>query len=209
MSLFRTLLMEKQGGGILPAGYTQLNYIKSNATQAIETDWGPSSYDACFRHEAIMGQQNYREATTLFGNYANGYRIGGFWSYQGDNPVTIGNGEYLFGHTLGQGAETWKLSVDGINREITADFNGIIETTTFSGSFHSGFTLMLFSGMFGYETSEYALYDFKTYEINNGVETLVRHYIPALRDADGEAGLYEVCENIFYTTTQGDPFTYA
>lgn len=199
-------ILWKVNGSILPDGYTQLEYLHSDRTNYIMTDWNPGGNGKKFRHEATMSDYVPHisgNGETLFGNWQSGSRIGGFWraaAYNGNIVVSVGGGEYLTDVASGlTDKETWKLEIDDANKTVVWDKNGTIYTTNYLGNvYRSGNYLYIFAGMSGGEKSSYKLYDFKTYEFIDGVETLTRHYIPAQRNSDNAKGLYDIVNDNFF-----------
>jgi len=195
-----------------PSPYTLLDYIQSTGTQYINTQWNPGGNGNKFRHEATMSDYtNVSTGQTLFGNWQSGSRIGGFWrNGSGYIVVSVGSGEYLTNVASSlTSKETWKLTIDDANKTILWNKNGTDYTGTYSGSvYNSSYYLNIFAGMNGGETSSFKLHEFKTYEISGGTETLVRHFVPAKRNADDVVGLLDKVNDVFYENAGTGTFNF-
>ena len=194
----------KSQNGILQLyieGYTKLNYIQGNGAQYINTEFIPDqdvkievNYD--FKWELNSGQfvplygntdmyASFRPSYTLFyvkfGTYSN--------NYSGSNyPTGI----------LAQNKNVFTFSPSG--RRIVPTNNDFTSTTPIYifnvCNANGGLT-------YTYSTDYFKVYYFKIW---NG-EELVRDFIPYKRDLDEKIGLYDLVNNVFYSSASEYDFT--
>lgn len=181
----------------LPSGYTQLQHIESTGTQHINTDFVPNQdtrvvCDAQFTDISgtvtILGQRYTSAAQKSFtwisisGNLRSYYH-----SYYGV-VATSDKSRHVYeldkNKTIidGNTVRTWSYA------SFTADFPIFIFANNEQGtaSFHA----------------KMKLYACQIYD--NG--TLVRDYVPAMRNADGAIGLYDQKNGVFYTNAGSGAF---
>ena len=179
------------GGGSLPDGYTELEYLQSTGTQYIDTGFKPSNYT---RVVADFMVDAWGSGTTfLFG------------------AQTSNNQRYCLGFsssgTMRNDYGTQYTSIDIISAgtRYTADKNKNV--FTYSGStqtwtqtaetFSNTLTMRLFARDYssspGYLKGK--IYNLKIY--NNTV--LIRNFVPAKLNSDGSLGLFDTVSKEFYT----------
>lgn len=187
---------KQQGGSILPPGYTQLQYLQANGTQAIQTNLHISSEDVCrvrFIHSGnfvpisgngIANANMVRFAmvgTTVFLDYGNdsSYRTtGGNLAYNTEHYIEYGN-RYAY-----------NLNTQGYIINATPIPNFVktyvycLWKTDYSAGWGSGKIL--------------------EFEVVGKM-----HLIPALRDFDSKPGMYDIVNNVFYTNVGSNEFLYA
>lgn len=183
----------------LPEGHTLLEYIESNGTQYIDTDFVPNS-----NVRVLMNVEGYSATedpnTCLFGSNSSSsdyFRL----------IVTSGK---LYRSYFGSAMANFASTVDYTGRTIV-DFNknvctiGDSSVTATASTFNGTQSLYLFanntSGSAVIPTSA-KLYSCQIYD--NG--TLVRDYIPCI-NASGEYGLYDKLNKKFYGNAGSGSFT--
>ena len=197
----------------LPAGYTQVPFIKANGNCQIQTGLVPTSTDKVemsWRPSVVSGNQNLwcsrdsssKNTFTAF-MIANKVRLD-----RNATSVTCAG-----------------LLLAGTNYTVVADYatlagvvtNDTSHTELTSGTMPSGdYTptsqLCLFASHSGEPTASYgnagsyALYSFK---LKDSAGTTKCDLVPAKRDADGVLGLYDLARSTFLTNCQSGVFTTA
>lgn len=197
-----------KSGGItpeVPTGYTQLKYIETSGTQYIVTGFHPT-LDTKIQ---VTGQ---RLVETGYGSLmgcsspdiyiptANGVRGATFYAKFGNS------GEKSIVNPLPQGTfSPPTFSIDKTSTIFSAE--GFSDTTLLMGATGLGTddptTSIHLPGRNASLTPASRIYRAKIWD--NG--TLVRDFVPALRDADEEIGFYDIVNNVFYTNDGTGVFT--
>jgi hypothetical protein len=211
---FVSAINDISGGGItpeVPTGYTQLKYLESSGTQIINTDFAPT-LEMKLQIQAIRIGDNTGYNTfggsknpNVFFPVAAGPYGGAFYANFGNsgeknitNPfptygtsgppfISIDKTQAKF-EAEGFTAKTLSLGATGL---------GTVDTNTRIGLFGR------FNGSTAESKSSARIYRAKIWD--NG--TLVRDFVPALRDADDEIGMYDIVNNVFYTNAGTGVFT--
>lgn len=194
------------GGGILPSGYTQLEYIQSSGTQYIDTGFKAHFAD---RVEMVAEYLAIPPATVVpFGSI----------STSGINTrlnVTVAMNE-------GSYTERWKnvtgpyqayfpasLSIVGkhtIIKEGNICTIDDISANTEQSNFESSYNMFLFCRN-GMGTPEYMssmrLYSCKIYDVSDN--KMVRNYFPC-KNSSNTIGLYDIINNQFYSNAGSGTF---
>lgn len=193
----------------LPSEYTQLEYLESTGTQYIDTGFKPN-----------------QDSGFVLDYYANGTEQPRVFMI----AQNLNNLSYGYGIVLGRGANIavyngerrdtvyWKCNdFTGIGRYIVnvnktaafiKDSTGARVSYTFpSDTFQLEYNLCLFTlnnaGTITTTPATVRVYSFKLYD--NG--TLVRNFIPAKRNSNGEFGMYDLVNHQFYTNAGTGTFT--
>lgn len=202
------------GGGItpeVPTGYTQLKYLESSGTQIINTDFAPTLetklqiqairlYDNT-GYNALGGSKNpnvvfpvaagsYGQTFYVtFGNSGEKSIVHPFPTYGTSDPpfISIDKIQAKF-EAEGFTAKTLSLGATGL---------GTVDTNTRIGLF------CRFNGTIAENKASARIYRAKIWD--NG--TLIRDFVPAMRDADEELGMYDIVNNVFYTNAGTGVFT--
>ena len=192
--------------------YTNLEYIESTGTQYIDTEVIPNQNTGFeidyMTHNNVSRSSGY---ATIFGS-----RIDLGFGYQ---LSTWGDGSSLKGHLLfgnnndspssirynaGIIADT-RQQIKLKNRILTLSDNTTTTLTYYEMQLPS--TLKIFclggAGAAVYEKSQTKLYNLKLYNGN----TLIRNFIPVVRNRDNVVGLYDIVNNKFYTNAGTGEFT--
>ena len=193
------------GGSDVPSGYTQLKYIETSGTQYIVTGFHPT-LDTKIQ---VTGQ---RLIETGYGSLMgcsspdmyipnnNGVRGGTFYTKFGNS------GEKSKVNPLPQGTfGPPTFSIDKTSAVFSAE--GFPDTTLSIEATGLGTddptTSIYLPGRNSASTPASRIYRAKIWD--NG--TLVRDYVPALRNADDEIGFYDIVNNVFYTNDGTGVFT--
>lgn len=172
----------------LPSGYTELAGIQSSGTQYIDPEYAPKAttkVECDFAYTKIASQYS-------------GLYISGSWFMFGMGSG--GSMEYYLGSTYKAGSTATtdrKVIVLDASAGTVVD-NG---TTCLSGASYTaqtGKNLLIFALQRSSAINSYCymtLYAYRVYE----ADALVHDYVPAMRDNDGEIGLYDMVGGTFYT----------
>ena len=184
----------------LPAGYTQLSYIESTGTQAIDSGYTLKSQNLRVVMEFALTASP--SGKTLFGNqYSGTYTLLNYGSATSCS-LLLGNGGS--NTTTGMGALDTKHKIDMTtnNGAVTYTVNGVTKSGTYNGSMPQTVTLGVLCSSRG--SNSYAenisakLYVCQIYD--NGV--LVRDFVPCLNPS-GVAGVYDLVSNAFFGSATG------
>jgi hypothetical protein len=194
------LVWERGGGGGLPPGYTQKEYLQTNGEQVIDSGY--------ILQSSIFKVETQIEPTTvsirdiaLISN--NTFTINAYY-----NQLyfwTTSNSHALYPSEL--------LSVDTV-------FNVIIENTDSNKSMNTNGNIVALDSPGQLAQTERNLTIFKAPTWGDGFQgkmyyckiydndILVRDFIPAVRDSDSKPGFYDLVTNQFYTNAgSGADFT--
>ena len=190
--------------GQLPAGYTELEYIESTGTQYIDT--GVKASD-CYGIYADFTPLGTHGLSGVFGSNTEVQNGTSLWLDNGSS-VTF----YIRPNTLV--ALSPQISTNNIlnTRCVFSMLNGVATFTynnvTSSGTCNIGTTTydttikVCGCSTFYNDYSAKAKYNkFMLYKENN---TLIRNFIPAMRNSDNVVGMYDLCGSICPLT--GTPF---
>lgn len=189
--VYCTICNEAKLGNGLPKGYTAVEYIKSSGMQYIDTDFIP---DSNTRVIAKMDFQNTVSNTSQNAFSARGDKGSseeyGFLVSEGSYVSRYGDDKY-FTYLY----ENKPFLVDKNKNVLSID--GTVVQTHQEKEFDCGVTMTIFASNRNGSVSRYAsmkLYYMEIYD--NG--TLVRYFVPCVRDSDGKIGLYDVVNQMFY-----------
>ena len=193
--------------GTLPAGYTEVQYVESSGSQNLNTGIVPKTTTrvVCdFQYTATSGQCGWG---------STGSKESFFFGVAGDGTFKASvSGNFTVSPT-GVAADTdrhtFDISMSALKLDGTAFANAT--TSPFSNA-ASGNTLYLFALHAGWSpyVVNYASMRLYSCQIYDG-ETLVRDFVPAVQDSDGQAGLYDTVSGAFFANggtgsfAAGDP----
>ena len=202
-----------KGWSYLPEGYTQLQYIEATGTQYINSGYKPgpnTGVEATYQFTAttpvqqrIYGIHGANGSTATFsytyyingsGNMAYAYKNeGGNWVATG---IKADTSKHTFSFNTNKGY--WKYDsranagISEVTATNTAPYNMFILAATTNGT----------SVANNDHRAHAKLYSFNIYENGN----IVRQYVPC-KNSNGEVGLYEVYQGIFYGNIGSGTFT--
>jgi hypothetical protein len=201
----------KPQGGVLPDGYTQLEYIESTGTQWINTGIG-----VCPNIETYMMVNYYQNPTDAYNygvyynndsdtlaanyrtrNYGNlDFRAG--LSYQTPIIQLVLNTDYLIEQTKTEFAITNMANQARVSKPIITKKSG------------SGNSRPIYLFCVNLRGSAAALMSFrcKRFWIQAN-DIFLWDGVPALRESDSKPGLYDVVNDTFYTNAGTGEFLYA
>lgn len=205
--------MRRTYNNLIGGSYTQLKSLSSSGSQFIVTN--------------CIIQQSYRYVVECEAyDYANNNPATVFSSY---NPNKISHGRLLFLFQINKchysfGGRDWqdqsqtltsqyndKVICDVCQSNITFrdENNNESFTPTIDTSLRAA-NLCLFCvdlGAGGNVVAHCKIYNFKVYT-DSMATTPIYEYIPAIRNADGEIGIYDIINDVFYTNAGTGTFLY-
>ena len=184
--------LDRPGGGILPGGYTQLEYIQSSGTQYIDTGFKPNQdtrtvmdFELTSAYSSIRGIFGVRDTASgtapnqfvFWNNAAAGFRTDYFGTQQTISGVTV------------QARNT-------VNKNKNVTTIGGETATNTAATGQCTYSLVLFATNSAGSIEHYSpllMYSCKIYD--DGV--LIRYLYPCKNPA-GTVGLYDIVSNVFY-----------
>lgn len=191
----------------LPIEYEQVEFIKSNGNQWIDTGYA-------FKDDFAWEIDFEGLSVTLFGGRTSTVRTAILYQYAVGNytsaPIAGFNGQttpFKFAD-LSSGRHTLKMAVKQNKGSVWIDGVQTYNETPFSGSYISGTTQAVFADNFGDgNISEHTISKLFSLKMWQSGE-LVRNFIPCYRKEDGEAGLYDTVTKAFFTNQGTGNFIY-
>lgn len=193
-----------QNTTILPSGYTQVEYIQSNGTNAINTSFAPNQNT---KVEVVVSDiTGSNQFVSPFG-YRNG-NTKQFWCYF--DPATT-NKTFKARYNTTEYSSTYNYTSGG-KIKISMDKTGLYIDDVLKTSAFSSATFTADANMYLFATNNNGsgqwnciakLYSAKIWD--NG--TLKRYFVPCYRNSDNVIGLYEIVGRAFYTAQGTGTFT--
>jgi len=183
---------------LVPSGYTQVEYLESSGTQYIDT--GYTAIDNTRINCVMYMNSDTPQWYAAWGATSGGTKMlllvpkttasGTTQVYAGSNTYTLSTNPFNTKLRIAIGYNVAYLELSLI------DFN----TVSISNKHATQLTLGLFagndSGAGGFSPGFLGrIYDFQIFEDT----TEVMHFVPCIRDSDGEAGMYDIIGGQFYT----------
>lgn len=194
----------------LPAGYTQLTYIKSSGTQYIDTRVVPQANSrlVCdFQYTSLPASGGI----AWNGWCANGSRDALLFGISGGNfsasACSPGGGSIDYVST-GVAADVGRHTIDIQNSAMLFDGNSFA-TGTLGNTFTASDTMYLFARHIGWSTggaNSHGSMRIYSCQIYSG-ETLLRNYVPVRRESDMAVGLLDLEYGKFYGNAGTGSFT--
>lgn len=212
-----TELVYPNGGGRLPQGYTEVEYIQNYSTTSVSTS------NLAYIDTGFKPNQNTRtiadikadKATTNSRIFGYGFWNGDGYSVTCENTIGASNGYfyYKFGYKSSWYTTTvhsdlnrhvfdhnngGKLYIDDIEASTlpSTSFTSSVSMAVFTAKMSGGTPINLNEAIYG------KMYSFKVYD--NG--TLVRDLVPCVRDSDNIAGAYDLVNDTFYGSGNSNRF---
>ena len=192
----------------LPAAYQQVEYIKSEGQQWIDTGYKITSQHIIVEFKCDFSETSSLNGLSLCGSNGSYYDL---VPYHSD-----GYGSGVFQHWVGTSGGIFQLTYNTTspnivkyeldNGTISCELNGVSSSNSYNGSIISNYNFFIF-GKNGYGNSAeraygYKLYYFRIIDDNN----LVRDFIPCYKKANNEAGLYDLVSGTFYSNQGSGDF---
>ena len=192
-------LLYKTQINTLPAGYTRLEYLESTGTQYIDTNVPPTSNVGVSVRYAFTQLEAQRY---IFGSYDPHF-------YLGINSI---GAKMVMAYGAGSGNVVLSVPVANISTNTIyaanmnmynshmvefVGLNGPIQMAekSFSDNNRRIYLFAMHNGGQNYLSGAARIYSM---QITDGI-TMVRNFIPARRNSDGELGMYDTITNAFFT----------
>ena len=182
--------------GILPSGYTQLEYIESSGTQYINTGFYPSNTSSC---EVTLSCTSVSDsANGCFGAAGSAYNVDAFEFYYNGTVCNIGFGDTpkRYTSTVIVG-DILTVKIEQSQAQVIKNNSTFYTVTPATETFSCPATFILCAlnraGTVQYYSST-RIYRCKIWD--NG--TLVRDLIPC-KNSSSVAGMYDLANNTFYS----------
>lgn len=180
--------------GVLPDGFTLLEYVTATGTQHIDTGVTPDDTTRVQMDAAIDAPGSGNEAV-FGGRDAAATNVFGVWLADGWLGPTFGSNAF----------QEYPLYISYAGQRLTYDLDGNVfscggqSVTLADATFSSSSTITLFAinsgGSVDQRKASGDLYAARVYK---GGE-LVRDFVPARREQDGAVGMYDVENGVMYT----------
>lgn len=183
----------------LPEGYTQVEYIQSNGSQWINTNYSPRSENVVYECEWI--EPTLSAGTSLFGSTnttssANKWSGVHYHNAQGSLYSATGSSDKMCiidGVAAGS-KNSLKTTIS--NGTITRIQNGKTLTASYSGSIQNGVPIGLFADIRTADVVEKCPVQILLWKMwDNGV--IVRDFVPC-KNNNGVYGMYDLANDAFY-----------
>jgi hypothetical protein len=185
------------GSGLLPAGYTQMNYIATQSNSCIDTGfkWADNS-----KLEVLGGYMQFTAGfQNLFGSVAM------FIQKSNEVPPALGTNTKINSSNYFQvglsGLKSWFVVEQEAISQYGSDYvgGGVVATQTgHVGNSNANvglFARIKDNGTYDYPAVHFAIY--RCRHTRNGI--LIQDLVPAKRNNDNELGFYDVVNNTFLT----------
>lgn len=184
------------GSDVLPAGYTALSYIESDGTQYIDTGV-PINGNFVIDCDFSISTAPSGWYGLLGGGNSNAYYSFSFLI----NGLTTAS----FQHgTQSYNDVAFSFTLDTLYRIHLAHGFSIGDTYYPYINFSSSHNCLLFKVNWEASTMNAKIYSF---DLHTGT-ILARHMVPAMRDSDGEVGMYDFVTETFFTNAGTGSFLY-
>ena len=205
------LVLWERSSHILPAGYTELEYIESSGTQYIDTGVSLRDYD---QNLFITLDTYFESSPTAVGTQGLNYSgaSGYYWHsfpeqdtssyYMQCSAGSWSTFTSVYGSrvTITSNSKTAKFTIG--DQTMTSGSSSFINAATAAGSSNNG-NLYLFAANDWYtDSAADFMYGERIYSCtfsNATTEELIRDFVPCLRESDGEIGLYDYVTGTFFT----------
>lgn len=189
----------------LPEGYQVLEYIEATGTQYIDTGVSMNGNYTLYAD----GFMTPNELGVLINGYNDSKNRQGVLFYTVSNKY----GYYWFGQSYTENKNLTSLGIDLKQRfQFTQDKNGITlvqGSLTISDSYNGNPTTNT-QNIYIFETAAKSDDRFGTLyhaKILNG-SYVIKNFVPCYRKSDGEIGLFDTVDKIFYTNSGTETFNY-
>ena len=193
-----TIVWEKGG---LPSEYQQVEYIESTGTQYIQTNYAPKiSSRLCVEWELVSALKGTN--STIMGVHDSATKM---WQIRQGGLVVCGN---ISSSWTNIGSVNGGLVVMDFG---TVDINGTNRTFK-TGTYQTPDNGIILCGLLtnGFLNQNaliaMRIKKFKAYDVAGDEESIVRDFVPCYRIADGEIGMYDLVNGVFYTNAGSGTF---
>ena len=194
---------EFAGWSLLPDGYTEVQYVQSNGTQYINSQYIPNTGTSAY------AKFSFDSLTTAYQNVLGSRTTAtsedqfSFSTNNSSASAGFGAQELVLGAVLNRTNTIYEVSMDKNHISINGNSTGSFAQKTIT----SNLPMFLFGrNTAGSLTNAFKgkIYSVVIYE--DGV--VARHYVPCINDATGTVGLYDLANDVFYGNNGTGNFTY-
>ena len=177
------------------SNYRIVDYLQFTGTQYIDTGIIPSNHTTEVKFEYDVNNTSNKGLLGMSSDYRN-Y---GFLVYKSENTYYWSvSGNIIKSGSLSSGIHILKYNQDTDNKVI------LDEITLGSGNTIAGSTNLLIGKRYDYNYTGNVHY-LKITDKSTG--NLVRYFVPAVRNTDSVAGMYDIVNDLFYTNAGTGTFT--
>lgn len=183
-----------QSGGILPFGFSPVEYIGSNGTQYIDTGFTADSNTRVKLKAKFLSVADSQGC--VFGSGV-AYNNRSFELYTWNNALKFHYNSETQGANVVAGD---MIEFDQNKNVVNYSVNGVVQNAVSmsTSTFTTPYSMLLFAQNHDGSVGKGKVQIYYTKVYDNGV--LVRDYIPARRDSDGVCGMYDIENNVFYVS---------
>lgn len=177
------------GGSTLPSGYTQIEYVEcpsSGQTGFAITDYSVIAYDIL---ESLTMPYQLSSDESAFAGIADSVEL----YYHNDSALNWIDG-----------SEIWVF--DYQERPSVQAYEQYYHKTMVGSDFSGNFTVGYYK--LGSEQFVGRIYKFKIYrtsDLYNDI-SVIHNFVPCIRDSDDKVGMYDIVDEVFYSSTTGTEF---
>lgn len=182
----------------IPSGYVEVEYLESSGTQYIDTGFKPK-----LDTTRIVFDGYSLTSRSLFGVIENSNRFGITGTVSGNDIIV----RFDYAQTLYSPIVLLKERRRYELDKNVAKIDGQVITTFTLSAVSLTLNEFLFARNFDGTSGDFATGKCYSCQIYDNT-TLVRDFIPAVRLSDGEAGLYDLVNDVFYTNQGTGKFKY-
>lgn len=190
---------QQNRGGLLPSGYTKLEYIESTGTQYIDTGIVPT------KNIGIRGKACYTAV-------ANSQSIIGYRTNAGDTRFWLNESIGLFRPSMGGYIDSSVPVVPNETKDFSFNYNNDLkaywgdesENLTYLGTVWQDSLYVFCANVYG-SPDYFAHLKLYYLAIYNG-NSLVRNLIPCCLNSDNILGMYDTVSQTFFTNAGTGPF---
>lgn len=206
-------LLQGVAGGLLPAGYTALEYLESSGTQYINTQYIPDTNTGLYNRYAYttssvgqsFGVKQSASQLLINARYSLGTSNGWGWN----KWSAVSNYKYIAPGDIIDCSLNLRNNRRAIviapNRTDTWSVTFFGESSTLTGVYSQ--TIFLFGINNNGSMAESAPYRMYEARISSGAE-IAANFIPALRNSDSVAGMWDTVSKQFFTNAGTGVFGY-
>ena len=178
----------------LPSEYQQVEYIEGTGTQHFEIDFIPNSNTSSKGKYQITDESQGR---VLFGSRTNSAQNFYGFNWGGGTPYKYYNSFYTGGLVANAFVDEEVHTFEKKKRELYVD-DILINTHTYSSEWQSNLKLIVFACNTAGTIALWAFARLFYLQVFDG-DRLAIDLIPCYRKSDGEIGMYDLANGVFYT----------
>ena len=189
----------------LPLAYQEVEYLQSTGTQWIDTGFIAKSTMPSIK----MKFRSTQYKSYYIGVHNNGSRVAGITKSAVNTVAVVGYDRGTTSVEVNQDAEWNEVFIDRKSKTVTADG----ATVSMNGSFGWYSTNQVEVPLFGQKVAQTNVVNCSKVsiaycELYDDDMTLFRNFIPCYRKSDGEAGMYDLVTDTFFTNSGTGKFLY-